>query len=94
MVWLPAAPTWWFDLLTTEPRVSDVTFADFVGGLLDPRLTFDDLAKLRESWSGPLVVKGVQNVEDARRSASPRWTSSTRSACVSFQPRPATTTKL
>lgn len=44
MVWLPAAPTWWFDLLTTEPRVSDVTFADFVGGLLDPRLTFDDLA--------------------------------------------------
>ena len=36
--------------------------------LVDQTKTWDDLAWLRERWSGPLLVKGVMSVEDARRS--------------------------
>jgi L-lactate dehydrogenase (cytochrome) len=35
--------------------------------LFDPTMTMDDLAWLRSSWPGPLVVKGIQNLDDARR---------------------------
>jgi L-lactate dehydrogenase (cytochrome) len=38
-----------------------------VDQLFDPTMTIDDLEWLRSSWSGPLVVKGIQTVEDARR---------------------------
>nr|BFE38227.1 quinone-dependent L-lactate dehydrogenase [Actinomadura rugatobispora] len=66
-------PSWWLNLLTTRPLSfacvdsSTATFADVVDELLDPALTFDDLAALRQAWSGPLVVKGIQSVRDARR---------------------------
>jgi lactate 2-monooxygenase len=36
----------------------------------DPSLTWDDLAWLREHWAGPIVLKGVQHPEDARRAAA------------------------
>jgi L-lactate dehydrogenase (cytochrome) len=65
-------PAWWFDMLTTEP----LTFANFSGtsgspshlaGLLfDPAVTLEDLSWLRESWDGPLIVKGVMTAEDAQ----------------------------
>lgn len=35
----------------------------------DPSLTWDDLAFLREHWAGPIVLKGVQHADDARRAA-------------------------
>jgi L-lactate dehydrogenase (cytochrome) len=34
--------------------------------LLDPTMTLDDLEWLRSHWSGPLLVKGIQSVADAR----------------------------
>jgi lactate 2-monooxygenase len=33
----------------------------------NPTLTWDDLAWLRERWSGPIVLKGIQHPADARR---------------------------
>ncbi|XVQ07701.1 alpha-hydroxy acid oxidase [Spirillospora sp. CA-255316] len=66
-------PTWWFNLLTTRPLSfacvdsSTATFADVVEQLLDPALGFEDLAALRRAWAGPLVVKGIQSTQDARR---------------------------
>ena len=63
---------WWFDLLTTEPlefaslNRFDGTVAELVGQVFDPALTMQDLAWLREIWTGPLVVKGITTVEDAR----------------------------
>jgi L-lactate dehydrogenase (cytochrome) len=66
-------PGWWFNLLTTEPlRFAsldswDATIAELVDQLFDPSMTIDDLEWLRSSWTGPLVVKGIQTVEDARR---------------------------
>ena len=68
-----AHPSWWVNLLTTEPlRFASLTapsgsLAEQVNRLFDPTLDFDDLAWVRETWPGRLVVKGIQNAEDARR---------------------------
>jgi lactate 2-monooxygenase len=42
----------------------------YIGVLSNPALTWDDLAKLRELTSLPILVKGIQHVEDAREAAS------------------------
>jgi L-lactate dehydrogenase (cytochrome) len=65
-------PAWWFNLLTTEP----LTFAsltewggtveELINSMFDPTLNFDDLDWVRAAWPGKLVVKGIQNVDDAR----------------------------
>jgi L-lactate dehydrogenase (cytochrome) len=65
-------PGWWFDLLTTEPlefaslNRFEGTVADLVTRMFDPSATIADLAWLRSIWDGPLVVKGIQTVADAR----------------------------
>lgn len=65
-------PAWWANLLTTEPlefaafSSFDGTVAELVDQLFDASVTLADLAALREMWSGPLIVKGIQTVEDAR----------------------------
>ena len=46
---------------------------DYVGWLasnLDPTLQWQDLAWVREHWDGPLIVKGILDVEDARAAAA------------------------
>jgi L-lactate dehydrogenase (cytochrome) len=40
--------------------------AELVGTMFDPAATIDDLSWLRSVWDGPLVVKGIQTVADAR----------------------------
>jgi len=42
-------------------------FRDWVDSQFDPSVTWDDVAWVREHWSGKLVVKGVLDPEDARR---------------------------
>jgi isopentenyl diphosphate isomerase/L-lactate dehydrogenase-like FMN-dependent dehydrogenase len=39
----------------------------FVRMFSDPRKTWRDLALLREHWEGPMVLKGIQHPDDARR---------------------------
>ncbi|CAL9342147.1 lactate 2-monooxygenase [Streptomyces sp. enrichment culture] len=41
----------------------------FVGMFADPAKTWPDLAFLRESWDGPIVLKGVLHPDDARLAA-------------------------
>lgn len=66
-------PAWWFNMLTSEPlRFASLsrwsgTVAELLDTLFDPTMTLDDLAWIREVWDGPLVVKGIQSVVDARR---------------------------
>ncbi|MEX2533268.1 MAG: alpha-hydroxy acid oxidase [Nitriliruptoraceae bacterium] len=66
-------PSWWFNLLTTEPLAFatfshyDGTVAELIGELFDPSLSMADVAALRELWDGPLVIKGIQHVDDARQ---------------------------
>ena len=66
-------PWWWWDFLTT-PKLefaSLTTTGGTVGQLLDsamdPSIDFDDLAEIRRMWPGKLAIKGVQNVQDARK---------------------------
>jgi L-lactate dehydrogenase (cytochrome) len=37
--------------------------------MFDPTVDFDDLAWIRDRWPGPVAVKGVQTLDDARRCA-------------------------
>lgn len=67
-------PSWWMNKLTTEPLAfaslgpgSPQGVMDLIASLFDPTVTFDDIAWVREEWDGPLVVKGVQRADDARR---------------------------
>ena len=38
---------------------------------MDPTISYDDLAVIRDIWPGKIVVKGVQNVEDSVRLIDP-----------------------
>jgi L-lactate dehydrogenase (cytochrome) len=66
-------PGWWFNLLTTEPlrfavfTETEGTVADLINRVFDPTITLADLAWMRDDWDGPIVVKGVQTVDDACR---------------------------
>ncbi|MEU4192153.1 alpha-hydroxy acid oxidase [Kribbella sp. NPDC026611] len=66
-------PAWWANLLTTRPLTFaslstwQGTVADLLDKLFDPTMTIDDLNWLRSIWDGPLIVKGIQTVDDARR---------------------------
>lgn len=66
-------PAWWLNLLTTEPlrfaslSTWDGTVAELLDKLFDPTMTIADLEWLRASWDGPLIIKGIQTVDDARR---------------------------
>ena len=65
-------PAWWFDFLTSEP----LSFATVDGApddlagitnmMFDPTVTLRDLEWIRSVWQGPLLVKGVQRVDDAK----------------------------
>lgn len=65
-------PTWWLNLLTTEPLEFaslsqwDGTVAEMIDALFDPTMTMADLEWVRSAWKGPLIIKGIQTVEDAR----------------------------
>jgi L-lactate dehydrogenase (cytochrome) len=65
-------PAWWWDLLTTEPLQFaslsrfEGTVAELIGSMFDPAATLTDVEWLRGTWTGKLVVKGVQNGTDAK----------------------------
>jgi L-lactate dehydrogenase (cytochrome) len=65
-------PSWWFNFLTTEPlsfaslESWGGTIAELLDAMFDPTVNYGDLAWLRDQWKGPVVVKGVQTVEDAK----------------------------
>jgi L-lactate dehydrogenase (cytochrome) len=66
-------PVWWANLLTTAPLTFasmdgwNRTIAELIDELFDPTMTMSDLAWVRSFWPGPLIVKGIQTVDDARR---------------------------
>ena len=64
-------PSWWVDLLTTEPlefaslNSFAGTVSDLASQVFDPSATLADVRWLRDTWSGPLIVKGLLTVDDA-----------------------------
>ncbi|MCJ0890973.1 alpha-hydroxy-acid oxidizing protein [Rhodococcus sp. ARC_M5] len=65
-------PSWWMNLLTTEPlefanlTSFEGTVGELVKSMFDPSLRVADLEWLRSEWPGKLVVKGIQDIDDAR----------------------------
>lgn len=51
-------------ILPRESRLED--FLAWVGANLEPGLDWKDLDFIRNEWPGPLIIKGVLDVEDAR----------------------------
>jgi L-lactate dehydrogenase (cytochrome) len=75
-------PAWTWAFVRAEPirfaNVADrapgdgadaVSLADYVGNQFDPALSWRDVDWMRSVWDGPIVLKGVQTVEDARLAA-------------------------
>ena len=64
-------PAWWINFLTTDPlKFASLdswngTVAELLDSMFDPTVTYEDLKWIRGQWKGNLVVKGIQNVEDA-----------------------------
>ena len=65
-------PAWWMNFLTTDSLQFasldswNGTVAELLDSMFDPSVTFDDLKWIRKQWKGNLVVKGIQNVDDAK----------------------------
>src|SRR6478609_8651124 len=65
-------PWWWFDFLTTPKlefaslSTTGGTVGELLDAAMDPTISYDDLAVIRDIWPGKLVIKGVQNVDDAK----------------------------
>jgi len=71
-------PGWTWDFVRSEPisfanvveqGVGDgsdaVTLADYINAQFDPALSWADVDWMRSVWDGPIVVKGIQTVDDA-----------------------------
>jgi L-lactate dehydrogenase (cytochrome) len=46
-----------------------VSLAEYINSQFDPALSWDDVAWMRSVWDGPIVLKGIQTVDDARLAA-------------------------
>ena len=75
-------PGWTWQFLRSEPIVfanvagqavgdgSDaISLAEYVGRQFDPGLSWKDVEWLRSRWNGPIVLKGIQTIEDAKLAA-------------------------
>ncbi len=71
-------PSWTWRFLRSEPirfanvvgrdvgdGASPVTLSDYINTQFDPALAWADIDWLRSVWDGPIVVKGIQTVDDA-----------------------------
>lgn len=65
-------PKWWGNLLTSAPlefaslKSTGGTVAELMNSVFDPSITMKDVEWLKANWPGKLIVKGVQNVVDAK----------------------------
>jgi isopentenyl diphosphate isomerase/L-lactate dehydrogenase-like FMN-dependent dehydrogenase len=71
---LNAAPRvgWWWNFLT-KPKLEFAslgewpgTVAELIDTMFDPTIDYQDLKWIRQYWQGNLIIKGIQNVEDAK----------------------------
>ena len=46
-----------------------MSLAEYINSQFDPALSWDDVAWMRSVWDGPIVLKGIQTVDDARLAA-------------------------
>lgn len=81
-IWQMATrPVWCMNMLKTKRRtfgnivgharnVSSITsLSSWTAEQFDPQLSWKDVAWIKERWGGPLIIKGILDVEDAREAA-------------------------
>jgi L-lactate dehydrogenase (cytochrome) len=78
MINLITKPRWCLGMLGAKRRnfgnivghvkgVSNMTsLGDWIGQQFDPSLSWSDIAWIRKQWGGRLILKGIQDVEDAK----------------------------
>ena len=78
MVNMASKPRWGLGMLGTRRRTfgniighvdgveNMASLAEWTAQQYDPTLSWDDVAWIRRLWKGKLVLKGIQDVEDAR----------------------------
>ena len=65
-------PIWWLNLFTTGKlefaafRGWDKPLSQLADLIFDPATTMKDITWLRSVWKGPIIIKGIQSVEDAK----------------------------
>ena len=65
-------PIWWLNLFTTGKlefaafRGWDKPLSQLAGLIFDPSTTMKEITWLRSVWKGPIIVKGIQSVDDAK----------------------------
>jgi L-lactate dehydrogenase (cytochrome) len=75
-------PAWTWEFVRAEPikfanvagldvgdGSSAVSLAEYINSQFDPALSWADVDWMRTVWSGPLIIKGIQTVVDARLAA-------------------------
>ena len=79
MLDLVRRPQWVMGMMGTQHRqfgniighvkgVSDMgSLAEWTANQFDPSLSWDDVAWIKELWGGKIILKGIQEVEDAQR---------------------------
>jgi len=65
---LTEAKRWNFGNLTRARGVQNVnSLASWIKDQFDPSLSWSDVEWVREQWDGPIVLKGINDVDDAER---------------------------
>jgi isopentenyl diphosphate isomerase/L-lactate dehydrogenase-like FMN-dependent dehydrogenase len=65
-------PIWWLNLFTTGKlefaafRGWDKPLSELAALIFDPSTDVEDIKWLRTVWDGPIVIKGIQSVADAK----------------------------
>jgi isopentenyl diphosphate isomerase/L-lactate dehydrogenase-like FMN-dependent dehydrogenase len=65
-------PIWWLNLFTTGKlefaafRGWDKPLSELGGLIFDPSTTMKEITWLRSVWKGPIIIKGIQSVDDAK----------------------------
>ena len=65
-------PIWWLNLFTTGKlefaafRGWDKPLSELASVIFDPSTTMKEITWLRSVWKGPIIVKGIQSVDDAK----------------------------
>ena len=75
-------PSWTWRFLTSEPVTfanvvgqteadgsSAVALSNLINSQFDPSLSWADIEWFRSIWDGPIIIKGIQSVADARLAA-------------------------
>ena len=81
-IWQMATrPAWCMEMLKTKRHsfgniighakdISNMTtLSNWTHSQFDPKLSWSDVAWIKEQWGGPLVIKGILDVEDAKAAA-------------------------